>query len=126
MIVQVLRRSGRRTPAAAAAPARRAGRSRRGPEPQVGDHLIVAAAGGVQLAADVAEPLDQRLLDVHVDVFQLGAQRKLALLQLPADLPQCLLDLPALLGRQQADLGQHLGVGDRAGDVVCDTAGGRS
>ena len=36
------------------------------------DDLIVAAAAGVELAADVAQAVDQRLLDVHVDVFELG------------------------------------------------------
>ena len=55
------------------------------PEPQVGGHLVVAAAGGVQFAADVAEPVDQRPLDVHVDVFQGRRERESALLNLLAD-----------------------------------------
>ena len=48
------------------------------PEPQVGRNLVVAAAAGVELAADVADPLDQRPLDVHVDVFQLLAELEAA------------------------------------------------
>jgi hypothetical protein len=40
-----------------------------GPEPEVGDDLVVAAAGGVELAAGVAELGDQGRLDVGVDVF---------------------------------------------------------
>ena len=44
---------------------------------QIGGDLVVAAAAGVQLAADVAQPLDQGRLDVHVDVFELGAEREL-------------------------------------------------
>ena len=88
------------------------------PQPQVGRDLVVAAAGGVQLAADVAEAVDQRPLDVHVDVFQLGLELEAALLNLLADRLQALLNLPAFVGGEQADLGQHLGMGDRGADVV--------
>ena len=45
---------------------------------EVGRHLVVAAAGGMQFAADVARPRDQRRLDVHMDVFEFGLPRKLA------------------------------------------------
>ena len=88
------------------------------PEPQIGGHLVVAAAGRVQLAAHVADAVDQRPLDVHVDVFQFDAEREAALLDFLADLAQGLLNLQALVGRNQPDLGQHLGVGDRALDVL--------
>ena len=48
------------------------------PEPQVGGDLVVAAAAGVELAADVADAVDERPLDVHVDVFELVAEREVA------------------------------------------------
>ena len=80
------------------------------PQSQVGRDLIVAAAGGVQLAADVAEAIDQGLFDVHVDVFQFGAERESPLLNFPADFAQRLFNLPAFIGREQANLGQHLGM----------------
>ena len=44
------------------------------PEPHVGGDLVVSAAGGVEFAAGVADPLDQRPLDVHVDVFEFGGR----------------------------------------------------
>ncbi len=88
------------------------------PQPQVGRNLVVAAAGGVQLAADVAQAVDQCPLDVHVDVFQLDAELEAALLNFLANVAQGLLNLLAFGGRDQPDFGQHLGVGDRAGDVV--------
>ena len=72
----------------------------------------------MELPADVADPLDQRPLDVHVDVFELDRELEAALLDFLADLGQGLLNLAALVGGQQADLGEHLGVGDRAGDVL--------
>ena len=58
------------------------------------------------------------LLDVHVDVFQFGAEREAALLNFLADLAQGLLNLQAFVGGEQPDLGQHLGMGDRALDVL--------
>ena len=88
------------------------------PQPQVGGHLIVSAAGGVQFSSHVAEPVDQRPLDVHVDVFQFGAEGESALLNFLADFLECLLNLAAFIERQQPDLGQHLGVCGRAVDVM--------
>ena len=88
------------------------------PEPQVGRDLVVAAAAGVELAADVADAVDQRPLDVHVDVFQLVAEREVAGGDLLADLLQAGDDLVPLVVGEDADLGQHVGVGDRAADVV--------
>ena len=88
------------------------------PEPQIGRNLIVAAASGVQLAADVPQPVDQGSLDVHVHVFELDAELEFALLNLAANLFQPLHNLLALGGRDQTDLCQHLGMGDRAADVL--------
>ena len=55
------------------------------PKPQIGRDLVVAAAGSVQLAAHVAEPVDQCPLDVHVDVFQFDAELESSLLNFLAD-----------------------------------------
>ena len=48
------------------------------PEAKVGGDLIVARARGVQLAAGLADPVGQPGLDVHVDVFEAGAERRTA------------------------------------------------
>ena len=88
------------------------------PKPQIGGDLVVAAAGRVQFAAHVAQPVDQGPLDVHVDVFQFGAELEGALLNFLADFLQALLNLAALVGGDQADGGQHLGMGDRADDIL--------
>ena len=39
----------------------------------------------MELPAHVADPIDQRRLDVHVDVFQFGAEREAVLLNFLAD-----------------------------------------
>ncbi len=60
---------------------------RRGPDEklEIGRNLVVAAAGRVQLASHVADPRDQRALDVHVDVFQLDAKGEFPFVDLAAD-----------------------------------------
>ena len=88
------------------------------PELDVGRHLVVAAAAGVQLAADVAELLGQGRLDVHVDVFPLQHEREPPLLDLGLDLRQPPDDPLALVGRQQPDVRKHPRVRLRAQDVV--------
>jgi len=50
--------------------------------PLVERDLVVARAARVQLAADLADQLDEPPLDVRVDVLELGAERERAGLQL--------------------------------------------
>src|SRR5439155_12692456 len=56
------------------------------PELDIGDDLVVAAAAGVKLTADVAEALDQGAFDVRVNVFQLDGEGKVAAFDLAGDL----------------------------------------
>ena len=72
----------------------------------------------MQLAADVAEPLDQGALDVRVNVFELDGERELAALDLAGDVVEGGDDLLGLVGGEQADLGEHAGVGLAGADVV--------
>ena len=59
-----------------------------GPELGVGRDLIVAAPARVELAADIAELVDQRGLDVHVHVFAFENERKRPRLDLRPDFRQ--------------------------------------
>ena len=112
-------RPGRRTPAAARCSSRRRCVDLvADPEPQVGRDLVVAAAAGVELAADVADAVDERPLDVHVDVFELLAEGEVAGGDFLADLLQAGDDLVPFVVGEDADLGEHVGVGDRAADVL--------
>src|SRR5262249_12415956 len=88
------------------------------PELDVGDDLVVAAAAGVQLAADVAEALDQGALDVRVDVFGLHGEGEVAAVDVGGDGVEGGDDLVGLGGAEQADLGEHAGVGLAGADVV--------
>ena len=67
------------------------------PELDVGSNLIVAAPRGMQLAADVAEFLDQGRLDVHVDIFAFQNERKMATLDFSLNFRQCSHNLLALV-----------------------------
>ncbi len=88
------------------------------PQPQIGRDLVIAAAGRVQLAPHLAEPLDECPFDVHVNVFELDVELEAALLNFAADVAQGLLNSPAFVVGEQADVGQHLGMRDRGGDIV--------
>ena len=89
-----------------------------GPQPEVGGHLVVARAAGVQLAAHAADALGEQRLEVHVDVLE-G--------RIPGDRPRFDVlaqpDQPALEDRDLV-LGQQPGstepadVRDRARDIV--------
>ena len=61
-------------------------------ELEVGGHLVVAAARGVQAAARLADQLGESALDVHVDVFQRRVQAPLAALELAGDCFQSVND----------------------------------
>src|SRR5262245_38716478 len=54
-------------------------------EPHVQRNLIVATAGGMELAADGANRLDQAPLDVHVDVLPVHIKRERAALDFRLD-----------------------------------------
>ena len=54
-------------------------------EAHVEGHLVVAGAGGVQLAADRADALDEPRLDVHVDVFEADLELEVAGLDVGED-----------------------------------------
>ncbi len=55
------------------------------PQLDIRDDLIVAAAAGVQLAAHVAQTLDQGAFDVRVDVFELDGKSEVAALDVGGD-----------------------------------------
>src|SRR6185369_4010428 len=80
--------------------------------------LVVARAPRVQLAADLADHLQQAALDVHVDVLELGTERERAGLQLPPHRREPAHDAIALGVGEQSGPGEGPGPGDAAGDVV--------
>src|SRR5262249_5805131 len=92
------------------------------PELDVGDDLVVATAGGVELPADVAEPVDEGALDVRVDIFEGIRPLHLAALDLRADVGEGGADGLGLSGGEQPDLGQHAGMGLAGEDVVPEEA----
>ena len=55
------------------------------PQAEVQGDLVVAAPPRVQLAAHRPDPIDQRLLDDHVDVFQLDGHVESAGLEIGGD-----------------------------------------
>ena len=72
----------------------------------------------MQLSARLANPVSQRLLDHHVDVFKAFIEDEIAPLNVALDAVQPLDDLFALIATQQGRLLEHHGMRDGAGDVV--------
>jgi len=64
----------------------------------------------VQLAANVAEPADERLLDVRMNVFQLDGILERAAFDFAADVVQGGDDHLRFVRAQQADVSEHAGV----------------
>ena len=63
-------------------------------EALVESDLVVARAPRVELPAHRARDLDETALDVHVDVFELPAEREAAALELRAHGLEALVDEP--------------------------------
>jgi hypothetical protein len=84
--------------------------------------LIVAAAAGVQLAAHIPQAVDECLLNVHVDVFELCFELEFTRVDLGSDRFQGLTNLLAFLRVNQANECQHLGMSDRALNVMGEKA----
>ena len=88
------------------------------PEAHVERHLIVARPCRVQPAGDRADQLGKPRLDVHVDVLEPGRELEAAALDLVAHLDQAAPNGPAVLGREDALGHQHVGMRQRARDVL--------
>jgi hypothetical protein len=87
-------------------------------EAQVGRHLVVPAAGGVQATPGLADERRQPALHIHVDVFQRRVERQLAARQLPGHPVEPGHDGLGVGRCDQADGGQHAGVGLGAAHVI--------
>ena len=84
----------------------------------VGDHLVVAAAAGVQPGAGVADELRQPALDRHVHVLVGVGRDEGAGLDLAADGGEAVLDGLELVRAEDAGAAQRPGVRHRALDVL--------
>ena len=68
------------------------------PEAKIGGDLVVAAAGGVQAAAGIADAVGQARLDIHVDVFQRLVHGKA-----PDSISAAMADKPVAMAASSAD-----------------------
>ena len=88
------------------------------PQPDVGGHLVVARARGVQPLAGVARQIGQPFLDVQVNIFQVELPAKGAVLDLGADAGHAVADGVEIDPRQNAAGFEHFGMRERALYVV--------
>ena len=93
------------------------------PQAEVGRHLIVARARGVQPPSRLADNFGQPILDVHVHVFQRAAERQAAFARLLQHLIEPGNDGFAVGLRYDPLARQHRRVRFGSNDVVLDQAG---
>ena len=84
----------------------------------IDQHLVVAAAAGVNLLAEVAELAGEEEFDLGVNVFHVILQHKGARRDAGGDFVQSAQQNLQLVGIQQADAFQHRNVGLRALHIV--------
>ncbi|MNH98638.1 hypothetical protein D3C73_513810 [compost metagenome] len=77
----------------------------------VGSHLVVAAASGMQLAADRADLLDQIFFNIHMNIFICHGKNNLPRTDFVEHLVQSVLDRLYILLRQDAAFAQHCDMG---------------
>jgi hypothetical protein len=72
----------------------------------------------MKLSSGVPQRVDQRLLDVHVDVFELDPEWQFLSIKLAFDHPKLIDDFAKFLFGQHPLLAQHRRVRDRTTDIM--------
>ena len=88
------------------------------PQPKIGRDLVVSAARGVEFAADVPQAINQRLLDIHVNIFQRWLPGELTGIDFGQDFIEAVDDLFRLLRLDQPLLAKHSRVNLRCTNVL--------
>jgi hypothetical protein len=87
-------------------------------EPQIGRHLVVPAAGGMQSLADIADALRQQTFDVHVDVFTINSKFDFTGFNIMEDLCQRFLYQFSVRLSNDALPAEHPGMGYTPPDIL--------
>ena len=87
-------------------------------QPEIGGHLVVPGAGGVQPLARLADALGKQGLDVHVDVLVIQGELHLVRLHIRQNGGQALHNSIRLGRLNNSRFSQHRCVGNGAPDVL--------
>ena len=88
------------------------------PQANVGGHLIVARAAGVQALAGIADEGGEALFDIQVHIFVVQIPTEFAAFDFAGDLRHAAFDRGQIGGADDGLPGQHPGMGERAADVL--------
>ena len=91
-------------------------------QPEIGRHLVVARARGMQPARRLADDFGQPRLDIHVDVFQRARKREVAAGDFRLNAVQTLTNLRRIGAGDNAAFTKHCGMGLRAGNILGEKA----
>ncbi len=87
-------------------------------EAQIGGHLIIARAAGVQFFAGDADALGQAGFYIHMDIFEFDQPGEGLLLDIGSDVQQAFFNGLAFFLGEYAYMGQHTGMGDGCLDII--------
>ena len=84
---------------------------------QVRGDLVIATSTRVQLSTHITDPRDQRVLDMHVDVFEIRTEGELSSRNLFTDLVKMITDAISFEVCNQPGMSKHCGMGHGAANV---------
>ena len=91
-------------------------------EPEIGGHLVVARARGVEAPCGRADQFGQPGLDIHVNILQGPRKRERALINFSLDCGQTLPNFCSIGLRDDAGGRQHVAMGQGACYILCSEA----
>ena len=88
------------------------------PEPEIGCDLIVARARGMQPSCSITDHISQACLDIHMDVFEIGAKIECTGIDFSSDVFEPSTNCGYIFAGQDAGITQHASMRDGSGDVL--------
>lgn len=88
------------------------------PQSQIGRDLIVATSPRMEFATNIANSVNQRLFNIHMNIFKFFTDLERSVVQLPVDLGQLPLNLVALIRTQDLLVCQHFRMGNASSNIV--------
>ena len=87
-------------------------------ESQIGGNLVIAGTASMEFFSGFTDALDEPCLDVHVDIFERYGPGKITLLDVGEDGFQPGNDVSAVSRTDNANVRQHAGMCNGAGDIM--------
>jgi len=88
------------------------------PQPQIGSHLVIAAASGMEFFAGFSDAFNQGCFNRHVNIFLPLVKDKTACFNLLGNFKQSFFNCAEFGPGNQSHCRQHLSMNNRAGNIM--------